>query len=160
MAQRRPQYGRNNTTVGTNFNKRNDNKHFLQLCGQSSDELLKTLLPLQSQKEILIMREAVTLCGYSLHYAGVALTFMVVDPFRLQKLTTDPHNLAHVNIECPDDGYPKLKTNISELTLASYQLHIGSIINNALHNLTLIKINIASFVGTGRLIKYFNAHKE
>jgi hypothetical protein len=39
----------------------------------------------------------------------------------LQKITTDPHILAHVNIVCPDDRYPKLKIYISELILDSYK---------------------------------------
>jgi len=36
-----------------------------------------------------------------------------------RKVTTDSHILAHVNIECPDDSYPKLKDYISELNLDS-----------------------------------------
>jgi hypothetical protein len=36
-------------------------------------------------------------------------------PFCLQKITTDPHILADVNIECPNGIYPKLKIFISEL---------------------------------------------
>jgi len=31
----------------------------------------------------------------------------------------DPHILAYVNTECPDDRYPKLKIYISELILDS-----------------------------------------
>jgi hypothetical protein len=31
------------------------------------------------------------------------------------------HILAHVNIKCPDDRDPKLKNDISELTLDSYE---------------------------------------
>jgi len=30
------------------------------------------------------------------------------------------HIHTHINIECPDDGYPKLKTYISELISDSY----------------------------------------
>jgi len=40
---------------------------------------------------------------------------LLKDPFWLQKITTDPHILAEVNIECPDDGYAKLKFCISEM---------------------------------------------
>jgi len=32
----------------------------------------------------------------------------------------DPHVLAHVNIECPDDRYQKVKIYISEMTLDRY----------------------------------------
>jgi len=33
----------------------------------------------------------------------------------------DPHIIAHVNLKCPDDRYPKLKIYISELILCSYK---------------------------------------
>jgi hypothetical protein len=33
----------------------------------------------------------------------------------------DPHSLAHVNIECSDDRYPKLKIYVSELILDGYE---------------------------------------
>ena len=46
---------------------------------------------------------------------------LVVNPFRLRKITTNPHILAHVNVACPDDRYPKLKMYISELILDSYE---------------------------------------
>jgi len=36
-------------------------------------------------------------------------TFLLEDPFCLRKITTDPHILAHFNIMCPNDRYPKLK---------------------------------------------------
>ena len=39
----------------------------------------------------------------------------------LRKITTDPHILAHVNIVCPDDRYPKLNIYVSELILGSYE---------------------------------------
>ena len=42
-------------------------------------------------------------------------TFWFVEPFWTRKLTTDPLIFAHVNIVGPDDGYPQLKTYISEL---------------------------------------------
>jgi len=32
-----------------------------------------------------------------------------VCPFWFRKITTDPHILSHVNMECLDDWYPKLK---------------------------------------------------
>jgi hypothetical protein len=52
---------------------------------------------------------------------GVFQTFLHADPFCLRKLTTDPHILAHVNIECPDDWYPKLKLRISQLILDTHK---------------------------------------
>jgi hypothetical protein len=33
----------------------------------------------------------------------------------------DPHILAEVNIECPDDKHPELKMYLSELALGSYE---------------------------------------
>jgi hypothetical protein len=47
--------------------------------------------------------------------------FLLADPFWLQKITMDPYILAHINIECPDDRYPKLKIYISRLILGSYK---------------------------------------
>ena len=35
--------------------------------------------------------------------------------FWIRKITTDPHILAHVNIECADDRYTKLRICIAEL---------------------------------------------
>jgi hypothetical protein len=46
---------------------------------------------------------------------------LLADPFWLRKITTDPHILAHVNAECPDDKYPKLIIYISEMILDSYE---------------------------------------
>jgi hypothetical protein len=48
-------------------------------------------------------------------------TFLLADAFWLQKITTDPHILAHINIVCPDDRYLKLKFYTSELILDSYK---------------------------------------
>jgi hypothetical protein len=31
-------------------------------------------------------------------YTSVSQTFLLVDPFRLRKITTDPHDLDHINI--------------------------------------------------------------
>ena len=50
-------------------------------------------------------------------YSSVSQTFLIANPFWFRKITTDPHILAHVTIVCPDDGYPKSKIYISELTL-------------------------------------------
>ena len=41
--------------------------------------------------------------------------------FASKKKTTDPHSLAQVNMECPDDRYPKSKIYISNPTLDSYE---------------------------------------
>ena len=50
---------------------------------------------------------------------SVSQTSLLVGPFRLRKITKDPHILVHVNTECPDDRYPKFNIYISEMTLAS-----------------------------------------
>jgi hypothetical protein len=44
-------------------------------------------------------------------------------PFWLRKITEDPDVLDHINILCPYDRYPKLKTlvYISELLLGNYK---------------------------------------
>jgi hypothetical protein len=42
---------------------------------------------------------------------------LLVNPFWLRKITTDPQSFAHVNVECPVDRYPKLKSDISELII-------------------------------------------
>jgi hypothetical protein len=54
-------------------------------------------------------------------YKSVSQTFFVADPFWHQKITTDPHILAQVNTECPDDKYPKLKIYISEVISSGYE---------------------------------------
>ena len=46
--------------------------------------------------------------------------FLLADFFWLRKISTDPHILTHVNIECPNDRYPKLKVEISAQNLFSY----------------------------------------
>jgi hypothetical protein len=44
-----------------------------------------------------------------------------MNPFWLKKIIADPHTLAQVNVEYPDDRHPKFKIRISELILDSYQ---------------------------------------
>ena len=44
-----------------------------------------------------------------IHYNSVSKALLLVDPFWLRKITTDPDILAHVNVECLDDRYPQLK---------------------------------------------------
>jgi hypothetical protein len=61
-----------------------------------------------------------------------------MDPFWLRKITPDPHP-SHVNMECADDRYPKLKTGISKLSLDSNK-YIPVAYVTLLHDLTLIKI--------------------
>jgi len=60
------------------------------------------------------------LCYLKKHYAVFPI-FFLADPFWLRNITTDPHILAHVNIVCADDRYPKLKIYITPLTLDGYQ---------------------------------------
>ena len=43
------------------------------------------------------------------------------DPFKLLKITMDPHTLVQVNRVCLDDWHPKLKIYISELIFNSYE---------------------------------------
>ena len=40
---------------------------------------------------------------------------MLVTPFWLRIITKDPDSLAHLNVQCPDDRYPKLKIDTSEM---------------------------------------------
>jgi hypothetical protein len=42
-------------------------------------------------------------------HCSVSQTFMLADPFWLRKITKDPNILAHVNIACPENRYPKIK---------------------------------------------------
>jgi hypothetical protein len=63
-------------------------------------------------------------------------------------------------MQCPDNRYPKLK--IYGPT-DSNKLHIqtGSIRNGALHDFTLIKMNVVRFVGTGAfLMRYSNGRTK
>ena len=61
----------------------------------------------------------------------------------------DPHILAHVDIECPDVRHPKLKLYNSEPILDNYENRSVAYVNNAMHNLTLLNLTLARFVGTG-----------
>jgi len=75
-----------------------------------------------------------------------------------RKITTDPGILAQVNTVCPDNTYSKLKIYISVLILDCYEYIFSRICNNALHDLILIKIMVAGFVGF--LIRHSNGHKK
>jgi len=48
-------------------------------------------------------------------------TFLLADTFLASKNNHGSSHLAHVNMDCPADWYPKLKTNISGLTVDSCQ---------------------------------------
>jgi hypothetical protein len=48
-------------------------------------------------------------------HLSASQTFLFVDSFCLRKITTDPHKLAHLNIDCVDDRYSKLKICIAEI---------------------------------------------
>jgi len=78
----------------------------------------------------------------------VSQTFLLADPFLIRKISTDPHILGHENTDCPDDRYPKFKMCISELNYTA-RIHTGCIRNNVMHDLTLIKLAVTRFVGTG-----------
>ena len=94
--------------------------------------------------------------------------FFARDPFCLRKIITGPHNLVHgnadcpddrnpnadcpddrnPNADCPDDRNPKLKSYTSELILCRYKIHSSSTCNNALHDLTFIKMICRSLRGS------------
>jgi hypothetical protein len=59
--------------------------------------------------------------GAQIKQTSVSRTSLFADVFWLRKLTTDPHILAHVSIDCLDDMYPKLNIYISELVLDRYE---------------------------------------
>jgi hypothetical protein len=46
---------------------------------------------------------------------------LLAESFWLPKTTTDPHILAHVTTDSPDDRYQKLKLYIAELILGSHE---------------------------------------
>jgi hypothetical protein len=52
-------------------------------------------------------------------YASISQSYVLTDPFWLQKITMDPHILAHISIQFSDDRYPKLQIYTSELILDS-----------------------------------------
>ena len=92
-------------------------------------------------------------------YSSVFQKFLLADPFWLRKITTDPHILAHVN------SVRMIGTKIKNVYLRTdcrqLPIHASSTRNDALHNLTLIKMIIARFVGTGSfLIRYVDGHTQ
>jgi hypothetical protein len=54
-------------------------------------------------------------------YSSVSQTFMTADPSWVKKITTDPHILIHIDMQCADDKYAKLKIYISDLVSYSYK---------------------------------------
>jgi hypothetical protein len=54
-------------------------------------------------------------------YSNVSQTSLLADPFWLLKITNDPYVLTEVNIDCPDDTYPKPKIFISERLVGSWE---------------------------------------
>jgi hypothetical protein len=77
------------------------------------------------------------------------------------KRTTNPHILAHVNIEWLDCSYPKLKMYISELILDTYEYVPEAYAKMHSINLTLTTLIVAHFVGTGGILfQYCNDHTK
>jgi len=50
-------------------------------------------------------------------YPGVSQIVLLEDLLWLRKITTDPHIIAHINIECVDVRHPTVEIYISELTV-------------------------------------------
>jgi len=71
-------------------------------------------------------------------------TFLFVDPFWFQKIMKDPYILVQLNIEHPDERYPKLKMCTSNDFIYPRK-HTSSINNNALYDLSLTKLTVAHF---------------
>jgi hypothetical protein len=72
----------------------------------------------------------------------------------LQKITTGPHILTDVTVECPDDRDKKLNV-YTPTDWIKLQIHTSSIRDRALHDLAFIKITVVRFLGTwGFVIRY------
>jgi hypothetical protein len=65
------------------------------------------------------VRSQITAYRDNERFKCVPRTFLLAEPFGLQKINTDPYILTHVNTVRLDDKYPKLKIYISELILGS-----------------------------------------
>ena len=65
-------------------------------------------------------------------------TFLVADFFWFRKENADPHTPTQVNLQCPDDRYPKLKKLYRRTNFRKLRIDTMSIRNNALHDLSLI----------------------
>ena len=100
------------------------------------------------------------LLNFGFVQSSVSKTVLLAGPFWLRNVITDPHVLADVNTECPDDRYPLLKIYTPNDS-TELQIHTSSIRNSAMHDLTVIKITVVRFVGTGSfLIRYSNGRTK
>lgn len=61
---------------------------------------------------------------YRAIYSACSVFLLADHFFFFEKITTDPHIPAHVNIEYPDDRYAKLNIYISELATNTHHLHM------------------------------------
>jgi hypothetical protein len=69
------------------------------------------------------------------------------------KKKRDLHSLAHVNMEYPDDRYPKLQIYVSELILDRYE-YIPVACYSALYDMTLTKTTYHSLCGEREFLNY------
>ena len=88
-----------------------DNKQFQDIKLQKNHKVYVYVEPLF----VLIISYVTHGCQYGsprfipeIARTRVSQTFLLAGPFCLRKITRDLHILADVNIECPDDIYPKL----------------------------------------------------
>ena len=100
------------------------------------------------------------MCEQESHGQLFPIIFCSQNPSGLKKITMDSHNILHVNMECLDFKYPKLKIYISELILDRYDC-IPAANVNVFRDLALIKMTVSRFVSTDRfLIRYSNGHTK
>jgi hypothetical protein len=98
---------------------------------------------------------------HAFFYICVSQTlFLIADPLWRRKIITVSHIIAHVNV-CLDERYAKLKICILELILDILGIHTITIRNNTLNDLSIIKLIVPFFVGTGSfLIRYSKGHMK
>jgi hypothetical protein len=103
------------------------------------------------------------MCEVAEFWFGVGQCFQncfVSGSLWLRKITTSPHILTDVSIECPDDRYPKLNVYIPT-DWNKLQIHTSSIRNRALHGLAFNKMTFVLFMGTGGfVIRYSNGRTK
>ena len=84
-------------------------------------------------------------------WISVSQTFLLSGPFWLRRITTDPcwrtYRVPEWHVSNINNLY--FRTNFRQILI-----HTCSIPNNTMHDLTLIKIIVAHFVGTGFFLKY------
>ena len=90
-------------------------------------------------------------CEQESHVQVFPIIFCSQNRSGFKKIITDSHNILHVNMECPDDRYPKLKICIAELILDRYG-YITAPNVNVFCDLALIKMTVSRFVGTGSFL--------